>query len=248
MTEPFLSFLTSTDRQARTRDGELRFETTTLLPGGGLISVTLRPDADGYRVSDGGAGRAALLALGVQDLGRGDARRGHDLAEAYGLAFDGEGFSLSSVSADQATAAVAYVAEACRAWCAGALEARARRTERDVAERTVERLRRLSPGVQLDTDRELLGASTKRHRFDIVATLPKDRLAVFEIVSTAPVSIASTHMKFYDLMQVNPDWPREAVADDLSLWPAADIAVVQQVASHVRGLDRAWTDLDRLFA
>jgi hypothetical protein len=225
-----------------------RVETTTLLPGGGLVTLTVRAVAEGYMVSDDGAGRMTMLALGVQDLTRGDTRRGNELAEAHGLVFDGQGFSASEVSTDRLPAAIAYVADACRAWAAGAIEARARRTERDLAERTIERLRAALPAARIETGRSLLGASTKRHEFDIVVTLPHERFAVFEMLTPAAVSMASVHMKFYDLLQAHADWPREAVVEDLSVWSSEDLAVMQQVASHVRGFESSWADLGRLGA
>jgi len=229
-------------------DDGVRIETTTLLPGGALATLTARPGAGGFVVSDDGAGRMALLALGVQDLNRGDTRRGKEIAEARGIDFGAEGFSASEVSADQLTAAVAYVADACRAWVEGALESRAFRTQRDLTERATEYLRVVLPGLIIDRDRELLGVSTKRHRFDLVVTLPGDRLAMFEALTPAPVSMASVHFKFHDLMQAHGDWPREAVVEDLSAWTSQDLAAMQQVSSHVRGIDGSWADLASLAA
>lgn len=248
MNAPNLTFHTFPVAPPLGDEDAVRVETTNLLPGGGLVTVTVRKAADGYCVADDGAGRMALLALGVQGLTRGDTRRGNELAETYGLAFDGQGFSAPDIPADRLAAAVAYVAEACRAWAAGAVDARSRRTERDLAERVVERLRKALPGAQIETDRTLVGASTKQHVFDVVLALPRDRFAVFEMLTPAAVSMASVHMKFYDLMQAHQDWPREAVVDDLSAWASEDLAVMQQVATHVRGFENSWADLGRLAA
>ena len=232
-----------------TADGDaVRVETTTLLPGGGLATVSVRTGAGGYVVSDDGAGRMAMLALGVQDLTGWDAKRGHDLAETAGLNFDGEGFSVAEVSPDQLPAAIAYVADACRTWAAAALDARAHRVRRDFKERTEERIRAVFPGLQIDRDRPLVGASTKRHEIDVVVTLPGDRLALFEALSPVSASMASVHMKFHDLMQAHADWPREAVVETLSAWASEDLAVMQQVSSHVRGIEGSWADLERIAA
>lgn len=248
MTQTHVAFL-ARPLPAPTADGDaVRVETTTLLPGGGLVTVSVRAGAGGYGVSDDGAGRTAILALGVQDLTSWDARRGHDLAEAAGLVFDGEGFSLSDVSPGQLPAAIAYVADACRTWTAAALEARAHRVRRDLKARTEARIRAVLPGLPIDLDRQLLGVSTKRHTIDMVVTLPGDRLALFEALSPAPTSMASVHMKFHDIMQAHADWPREAVVDDLSQWPSEDLAVMQQVASHVRGVEGSWADLTAIAA
>lgn len=226
----------------------LRVETGTLLPGGGVVTVAVRHAPGGFEVDDEAGGRGALLSLGVSDLSRGDTRRGNELAASGGLLFDGERFRAVEVSGDRLLSAIAYVADACRAWTAGALEARTRRTERDLAERSLQQLRSIFPSFAIDRDRELSGASTKKHRFDIIVTLPGDRFAMFEMLAPSAASVAAAHLKFYDLLQAQAAWPREAVVEDLSGWPADDLAIMQQVATHVRGLDSSWTDIEKLAA
>ena len=225
----------------------IRIETTTLLPGGGVATLTVRAAGANFDVSDEAAGRMTLLSLGIPDLTSGDTRRGDEIAQAHGLMFDGESFRAEEVSVDQLSAAIVYVAEACRAWAAGTAEARSKRKERDLAERAFGRLRAALP-FPIETERELIGASTKKHRFDIVVTLPRDRFAVFEMLTASPTSMASVHTKFYDLLQAHHDWPRDAVVEDLASWAADDLAMMQQVASHVRGVGVAWDDLGRLAA
>jgi len=212
------------------------------------VTLVARPAGGGFVVGDEGAGRLALLALGVQDLTRSDQRRGNEIAEARGVIFTGDGFSVSDVAADQLTSAAAYVADACRAWVEGALEVRVYRSRRDLTDRATERLRAILPGLTVDRDRELLGISTKRHRFDLVVTLSGDRLAAFEAMTPSPVSMASVHFKFFDLMQAHGDWPREAVVEELSAWASEDLAAMQQVSSHVRGVSGPWSDLAHLLA
>lgn len=229
-------------------DEPVRVETTTLMPGGGLATVTVRAVGRGFEVSDEGAGRMTMLGMGLQDLTRGDTRRGNEIAQSRGLVFDGQAFRASEVGPDQLTAAIAYVADACRSWAAAAIEARSKRQERDLFERTASRLRASLPGLKVDTEREMQGASTKRHKFDLVVTLRDERFALFEMLTPAPASMASVHMKFYDLMQLHQDWPREAVVEDVRTWASDDLAVMQQVATHVRGMDNAWADLQQLTA
>ena len=226
----------------------VRVETTTLLPGGALATLSVRRAPDGYQVSDDGAGRSSMLALGVQDLTRGDARRANDIATARGISFDGQGFSIVGVSIDQLTAAIAYVADASRAWAVAAIDARSARHHVDLTDRAKARLQASLPGLQIDADRELVGISTKRHRFDLVVALPGDRLALFETITPAPASMAAAHMKFFDLMQAHVDWPREAVVESLADWASEDLAVMQQVSSHVRGVESQWSDLQALAA
>lgn len=225
-----------------------RVETTTLLPGGGVATVSVRPAGDGFVVSDDGAARETMLSLGLADFTRGDTRRGRDIAALRGLSFERDTFMLRGVGADQIGAAIAYVADATRTLVAEALDARTRRSQRDLVSRTVERLHDLLPGTTVEAERELLGASTKAHRFDLVVTLPGDRYAVFQTVTPSPASIAPAHLKLYDLRQAHADWPREVVVDDLSAWPGEDLAILQQVADHVRDFKAPWTDLRQLAA
>ena len=49
-------------------------------------------------------------------------------------------------------------------------------------------------------------------------------------------------------MQAHADWPREAVVETLSAWASEDLAVMQQVSSHVRGIEGSWADLERIAA
>lgn len=157
-------------------------------------------------------------------------------------------FLLAEVSAAQLSAAVAYVAEASRSWAASTVEAYRRTRGRDIAGRAVERLRALLPAADVQVGRELAGASTKLHRFDVVVSLPDGRLAAFESLLPAQASIAAAHLKFYDLKQAHGDWRCEAVVEELSSWPTSDLAIVQQVASGVRDIEAAWDDLASLAA
>lgn len=225
-----------------------RVETTTLLPGGGVATVSVRPTGKDYVVSDEGAARHAMLALGLMDFTRGDVRRARVIAEERGLTFQGDAFSVGEVSVGQMTAAIAYVADATRSLVAYALETRSERGHRDLVSRTADRLRDLLPGVQLDTERELLGASTKRHKFDLVMPLSGERFAIFQTVTPVAASIAPAHLKLYDLREAHSEWPREVVVDDLAVWPAEDLAIMQQVASHVRDFGNSWSDLRQLAA
>ncbi|MBA3810221.1 MAG: hypothetical protein H0X27_00980 [Caulobacteraceae bacterium] len=226
----------------------VRIETTTLLPGGGVAAVSVRPAGESFVVSDDGVARSALLTLMVHDLAAADFRRGREIAEASGLTFDDDIFSLGDVSLAQLPAAVAFVADASRAWVQAVLDRRARRAERDLAHRTAERLKEMFPAAHVEPEGELMGASTKTHRFDFVMTLPGNRYAAFQTVSPVPTSIAATHLKFYDLSQVHPDWPREAIVESYSLWRADDLAVIAQVSSHVRDFAKPWLDLASLHA
>jgi len=225
-----------------------RVETTTLLPGGGVFAVSVRRTGDTFRVSDDGMATNALLTLMTHDLAPADYRRGREIADGAGLSFDDEAFFVGNVSSNQLQAAVAYVADAGRAWVDAVLERRSRRLERDLVHGVADRLKARFPMAHIEVEGELMGASTKTHRFDLVMSLPGGRFAAFQTVSPVSTSIAATHLKFYDLLMAHPKWPREAVVERYSAWRADDLAVMSQVASHVRDMDQPWRDLDTLLA
>lgn len=221
--------------------------TTTLLPSGALASVTVCPRPNGaFSVSDDQAGWNDLLALGHDELTGGDTRRGKAIAERLGLLFDGKGFFLQEVTADQLTGAIVFIAEAAREWATSAAENSTRRIEVALTRRVEDRIRSILPKARIAREAELTGASTKKHKFDLVVELSEERKAVFEVVAPNANSLSSTHLKLFDLMGAHPDWPREAVTEHLEDWAAADMTLLAGVATHVRGMDRDWRDLPEL--
>lgn len=229
-------------------NGEVRVETTTLMPDGSLATLLLRTRGSLFDVSDEAMGRRILATLGIHGSTAGDARRGIEVAEALGVTFTSGCFAVDRIGFEQLPAAIGYVAEACRRWTASTLDARRGRRERDFSDHVVQRLRAAFPDSQIDLERELPGASNKFHRFDVVVALPRDRFALFETVVPAASSMAAAHLKFYDLKQARPDWPREALVEDLAEWTTEDLAMMRQVATGIRGLDTSWHDLERLAA
>ena len=230
------------------RDGLLRVETTTLLPDGSLATLTLRARGDLYSVSDDAAGRSVLTALGIATLTPADARRGSEMAETLGVMFTEGRFQLDQIGLDQIPAAISYVAEACRRWTDATLDARQRRRENEMAGRAIERLRAFFPNSHIDIERELPGASRKLHRFDAVVALPRERFALFEILVPAASSVAAAHLKFHDLKQAHPDWPREVLVEDVAEWAEEDLAVMRQVTTGIHGVQTSWGDFKKLAA
>lgn len=225
----------------------IQVATTTLLPSGAVASVLVRPAGNGtFFVTDDTAGRKDLLALGYLDLTGGDKRRGNDIADRLGLVFDGNGFSIREVTADQLTGAIIFIAEAAREWATSAAENAAKRTEVALARRVEDRIRSVAPKAKIAREAELAGASTKKHRFDLVLELDHDRKAVFEVVTPSPNSLSATHLKLFDLKDAHPEWPREAVTERLEDWSGADMSLLAGVATHVRAMDREWQDLPEL--
>jgi hypothetical protein len=222
----------------------LRVTTTTLLPSGALVAVSVKPSRQGsYDVSDDGAGRKDLLTLGYHEVTSADTKRGRATADKLGLVFDGEGFSLRGVTADQLTGAIVFVAEAAREWAASAVANATRRAEQALVQRVEERIRAALPSAEMDRGQELAGASTKRHRFDLVISLPNHRKAVFEVVTPNANSLSATHLKLFDLMGAHPDWPREAITESLGDWSPADMNLLSAVTTRVRGMEQDWRDL-----
>ncbi|MFN7881753.1 MAG: hypothetical protein ACK5PF_01870 [bacterium] len=227
----------------------VRLTTTTLLPSGALVDVLVRRDmADHYSLSDDGSAHADLAALGHSVLTPADRRKGTSIADRFGLTFSGDEFLLRDVSPDQMAAAVVYVAEASRLWASEVASAAQKRRERDLGAIVEQRLRQILPAAKISRECEVIGASTKRHRFDMVVELPGDRNAVFELASPHPNSVAATHLKLFDLKEAKPEWLREVVTERLADWSAPDMALLNRVASHVRDQESDWSDLANLAA
>lgn len=222
----------------------IRVETTTLLPSGALASVLVRPSGRGsFYVADDAVGHKDLLALGHLEITGGDKRRGNDIASRLGLFFDGTGFSVREVTADQLTAAIVFVAEAAREWASAAADNAAKRAEAVFTKRVEDRIRAVLPKAKIAREAELTGASTKKYRFDLVLELSQDRKVIFEAVAPNPNSLSSAHLKLFDLMEAHPSWPREAVTERLQDWSPADMTLLSRVVTHVRAMDREWGDL-----
>lgn len=225
----------------------VRVATTTLLPSGAIASVLVRPAPNGtYFVTDDAAGQKDLFALGYLELTGRDRRRGNDIAGRLGLIFDGSGFSVREVSADQLMGAIAFVAEAAREWANLAAENAARRSEAALTRRVEDRIRAALPMAKLAREAELTGASTKKYKFDLVWEISKDRKAIFEAVAPNSNSLSAAHLKLFDLMEAHPDWPREAVTERLQDWSQADMTLLSRVVTHVRAMDQDWRDLSSL--
>lgn len=223
--------------------------TTTLLPGGDIVGVLVTREGEGrFRVSDNGAGREAILDAGVMTIRAGDRRRATEIAGKGGLEIDGDAFILRDVVAEQLASAVIYVADASRAWAQAVLDREARRSEREMSETVQRRLEMVFSPSRVNREVTLLGASSSQHKFDFVVDLSGDRRAMFEIVTPASTSISSAHLKFFDLQREHQDWPREAVVENMADWQSSSLALMNQVATHVRPLSGEWADLPKLAA
>lgn len=225
----------------------VRVSTTTLLPSGAMASVLVRPSGNGtYLVSDDGAGRSDLLVLGHVKLSGSDRKRGDTIANRLGLTFDGTAFAVREVTADQLASAIVFVAEATRDWASVAVENAVKRSQIALSKRVEDRIRAIAPDARITREVEVAGASTKKHRFDLVMDLDRERKAVFEIVSPNTNSLSAAHLKLFDVRGAHADWPREVITERLEDWSAADMSLLNGVATHVRAMNRDWQGLAEL--
>ncbi len=229
--------------------GARTIQTTTLLPSGAVLAVRVEHQPNGHvTLSDDGSGAEDVHALGVAALTSADRRRGEEIAAQHGLLFVDQGFQVRDLAPAQMEAALAHLAEAVRRWSAETLAAALRHREAEVVRLVEERVRRGLPGVKLDRGRELPGASGKRHSFDLVAHLPAERLAIFQVVARHPAALSAAHLKLFDLREAHPDWPREVVTESIAAWDAPDLLLLSGVATHVRDFSSDWSDIGKLAA
>lgn len=221
----------------------VRVPTTTLLPGGSVLSVLVTSQgADRFRVSDAGGARLAMLELGIAALRPADKKRATELADEAGLTFDAESFSLSNVTVDQIGAAVVHIADVSRRWANLVTEKTRASVLRPVSDVVAQHLERLAPN-RVVRDAKMLGESSVQHEFDFAVIFGDERRALFEIVSPTMQSISLAHTKLGDLGRAHADWPREAVIEDPSEWAAEHIALLQQVSTHIRPANTGWDDV-----
>lgn len=230
-------------------DGQIHVPTTTLFPSGDVINLAITPNrTGGYRVSDDGLGRTAVLDEGVHHMRPGDRRRAEAIAEQSGIRFEGDAFVADDVGVQSLVAAMALVAEASRAWATQMVERSARHLERALFDAVKEKLERAYTTPMVQSKVPVLGASSSQYDFDFGVKLSDGRLALFEIISPAPPSVAFAHTKFSDVQRAQPDWPREAVVENLNNWPSESLALISQVTSHVRPAGADWKDLPLMAA
>lgn len=230
-------------------DGQIHVPTTTLFPSGDVINLAITPNRrGGYRVSDEGLGRTAVLDEGVHHMRPGDRRRAEIIAEQSGLRFEGDAFVADDVRVQNLVTAMAIVAEASRAWATQMVERSARHRERALFDAVKEKLERAYSTPMVQSKVPVLGASSSQYDFDFGVKLSDGRLALFEIISPAPPSVAFAHTKFSDVQRAQPDWPREAVVENLNNWPSESLALISQVTSHVRPAGADWKDLPLMAA
>ncbi len=220
--------------------------THCLFPGGDAVCVKVMVSPSGYCVTDDGLGWSALLDAGI-DPSHSQARRAHAVADELGLTFAHGTFIADEVDQGQVGAAIVTVANASQRWVHEVIGEQQRRTERDLRRRIFEYLGAFFPVSAISADTLVAGESTKRYQVAQTVKLG-DRMLLVEPVINQPNSIAAVFMKFADISRAQPDWPREAVIQDIGRWKSEDVNVLSEVSSGVVDIETALEPIRRKYA
>lgn len=214
--------------------GRAYIRTPLLLPSGSSIVVVVEQQGKGrFRISDLGQGLDEAETLGFARLYR---RQAEEVARLHGLAATNGEIWLADLDREGLTGAVMALATAVlRAFERAMLRAADRRPQ-TAADRLIARLHRLFPDRRVQPEAEVRGAST--HAWQVDAAVETERgLALFDIVSPAPVSVAFAAAKFHDIALLERPPARIAVVrrkdafGDLLPVVAQAAKVVQEDAS-----------------
>lgn len=182
--------------------------TGVLFPSGSVAVVVIEEEGGGwYRVSDLRQGRDEAELAGA--AGPYD-HRALEVARLSGLALEDGAFVLTRVTAGQLAAAAMAVANASSRALERTLSQTARRPNGTSVDRLVGRLAAAFPGADIARDTELRGASTHAWGVDALVTTGRG-LAVFDIVTPHPTSVAFATAKFHDFALLDNDVARIAV-------------------------------------
>lgn len=214
--------------------GRAYIRTPLLLPSGASVVVVVEGQGKGrFRISDLGQGCDEAEVLGFSRLYR---RHAEEVARLHGLAATNGEFWLADLDREELTGAVMALATAVlRAFERAMLRAADRRPQ-TAADRLIARLHRLFPDRRVQPEAEVRGAST--HAWQVDAMVETGRgLALFDVVSPAPVSVAFAAAKFHDIALLDRPPARIAVVrrkeafGDLLAVVAQAAKVVQEDAS-----------------
>jgi hypothetical protein len=215
-------------------DGRAYVRTPLLLPSGSSVVVVVEPEGAGrFRITDLGQGHDEAEALGFARVYR---RQADELAPLQGLAAKQGTLSLADLGQDELVGAtMALATTVLRVFERAMMRAEERRPQM-AADRLVARLYRLFSQRQVRPEAEVRGAST--HAWQVDAVVETERgLALFDLVSPAPVSVAFAAAKFHDIALLENAPARIAVVrrkdafGDLLPVVAQSAKVVQEDAS-----------------
>ncbi len=188
--------------------GRAFIRTAVLFPSGSTAVVVIHDEGgDRFRVSDLGQGLEEADMLGITPAFRSQAA---EIAARSGIIFDGHAFVLPGAVADQLVGAVMVVANAANRALERAMVGTENRRSGAAVEKLVARLTRIFPGAEVAREIKIRGDSTHAWDFDAEVTTDKGH-AVFDIVTSHPISVAFAVTKFQDLARLEDAPARFAV-------------------------------------
>jgi hypothetical protein len=178
------------------RTGGSFIRTPLLYPGGSTVVVRIEDGTDRFFVSDFGLGFQEADLMGASLM---YARNAHPIAEAAGVRFDNQAFSVLEASKEQLPGAVVTIANCSQEATIRAADALAERTFEDSKARLYERLVKVFSPKIVTKNAEVTGASNQKWRVATIVNVPRERPTIFEPVTKHPNSVAAASMKFGDI-------------------------------------------------
>ncbi|MGQ0696820.1 MAG: hypothetical protein ACT4PZ_01125 [Panacagrimonas sp.] len=221
--------------------------TQCLYPDGDAVAVTVVGDTGHYRITDHGAGYAALQAAGIDDP-KTYSRRAVRLAEERGLSFHLGQFQLDDVDVSQLGAGILIVANASQVWVQDVLNDVTRRIERDLRERVFDYAKTIFSADRIERDMPLSGESTKSYQVSQVVRLGSDRLLLIEPLTNHTNAIAAQYLKFNDIGRAHSDWAREFVVERRNEWKAEDLNILGEVSEGILDIETGLEPLRARYA
>ncbi|RWN58455.1 hypothetical protein [Mesorhizobium sp.] len=201
-------------------------------PGGSAVVVRMRPDGEDYIVTDNGLGFVEADHLGGSAI---YARIAPATAKVHGVRYDGDMMFAAQVPRDWLANAIVFVSSASRRAVEATAQKLAEERDNETRARFRARLAEAFPG-EAAFGVPFVGRSTKEWHFEAIVRL-KGHAALFDLVTPNHVSVASSIVKFQDVVRLE-DGPRGiAVLVDRKHMDAADITMISEAASSVVTLD-----------
>lgn len=214
--------------------GRAFIQTPLVLPSGSSVVISVeRQGADQFRISDLGQGNDEAEALAYGRMYR---RQAEELASLQGLSVTHGELWLADLGQEELVAAVMGLATAVIRATERTIMRAAERRPQTAADRLISKLNRLFPNRKIQPEVEVRGASTHAWQIDVMMETERG-LALFDIVSPAPVSVAFAAAKFHDIAALENPPARIAVVrkkeafGDLLPVVAQAAKVVQEDAS-----------------
>src|SRR5215213_86393 len=170
-------------------------KTPLLYPSGAGVVVEVSEHGPRYFVTDMGYGYQECEMNGASTFYSNSARQ---LAEHYGIRFDNQAFFVAEATREQLPGAVVTVANcSCEATARAIYRAAERRSDED-ADKLYVKLKQAFPKNAVERDQEFAGSSN--HKWNVAAIVRSGpRVALFEAVNKAHVSVVTAATKFHDI-------------------------------------------------